>query len=99
MIGAFDMQLTQKLAKEYKKANKKRKSEILTEYCFLTDTSRNTGSKRFCNEIRNVYPRVLPKTIRCRKRGPKKKFNTIHKEIIRRCWELGDLFNRCVKII
>ena len=25
MIGAFDIQLTQKLAKEYKRANKKRK--------------------------------------------------------------------------
>ena len=62
MIGAFDIQLTQKLAKEYKRANKKRKGEMLTEYCLLTEVSRNTSSKRFCKEIRDVYPRVLPKT-------------------------------------
>jgi len=89
MIGAFDMQLTQKLAKEYKKASKKRKGEMLTEYCFLTDVGRNTASKRFCKEIRDVYPRVLPKATKYRKRGPKNKFNSIHKEIVRRCWELG----------
>lgn len=89
MIGAFDMQLTQKLAKEYKKASKKRKGEMLTEYCLLTEVSRNTSSKRFCKEIRDVYPRVLPKTMRYRKRGPRNKFNSIHKEIVRRCWELG----------
>src|SRR3989337_2058688 len=89
MIGVFDMQLTQKLAKEYKKASKKRKGEMLTEYCLLTEVSRNTSSKRFCKEIRDVYPRVLPKTTKYRKRGPRNKFNSIHKEIVRRCWELG----------
>ena len=56
MIGVFDMQLTQKLAKEYKKASEKRKGEMLTEYCLLTEVSRNTSSKRFCKEIRDVYP-------------------------------------------
>jgi hypothetical protein len=89
MIGAFDMQLTQKLAKEYKKSPKKRKGEILKEYCLLTEVNRNTASKRFCKEIRNVYPRVFPKENKYTKRGPKNKFNTIHREIIRRCWELG----------
>jgi hypothetical protein len=89
MIGAFDMQLTQKLAKEYKKSTRKRKGEILKEYCLLTEVSRNTASKRFCKEIRNVYPRVFPKENKYTKRGPKNKFNTVHREIIRRCWELG----------
>src|SRR3989304_1645392 len=89
MIGVFDMQLTQKLAKEYKKASKKGKGEMLTEYCLLTEVSRNTSSKRFCKEIRDVCPRVLPKTTKYRKRGPRNKFNSIHKEIVRRCWELG----------
>ena len=89
MIGEFDMQLTQKLAKEYKRANKQRKGEILTEYCSLTEVSRNTASKRFCKEIRNIYSRVFPTQNRYRKRGPKSKFNTIHREIVRRCWELG----------
>lgn len=89
MIGAFDMKLTQKLAKEYKRANKRRKGEILTEYCRLTEVSRNTASKRFCKEIRDVYPRILPKEGGYRKRGPRNKFNSVHKEIIRRCWELA----------
>ena len=89
MIGAFDMQLTQRLAKEYRKSRKKRKGEILKEYCLLTGVSGNTASKSFCKEIRNVYPRVFPKANKYKKRGPKNKFNTIHREIIRRCWELG----------
>lgn len=88
MIGEFDMELTKKLANGYKKANKRRKGEILTEYCSLTDVSRNTASKRFSKEINNVYPRVFP-TNKYKKRGPRSKFNSIHKEIIRRCWELG----------
>ncbi len=89
MIGAFDMKLTQTMATEYNKAIKQRKGEILSEYCRLTEVSRNTASKRFCKEIRNVYPRALPSTTPHRRRCPKSKFNTIHKEIVRRCWELG----------
>jgi len=89
MIGAFDMKLTQRMATEYNKAIKGRKGEILSEYCRLTGVRRNTASKRFCKEIRNVYPRALPSTTPHRRRGPKSKFNTIHKEIVRRCWELA----------
>ena len=89
MIGEFDMQLTKKLSREYRSANKKRKGEILTEYCLLTEVSRNTASKRFQKEIRDVYPKVFPRRDKLRKRGPKNRFNSIHKEIIRRCWELG----------
>ncbi len=89
MIGAFDMKLTQKPAKEYGKAEKHTKGEILTEYCRLTEVRRNTASKRFCNEIRNIYPRALPTHSTYKKRGPRNKFNSIHKEIVRRCWELA----------
>jgi len=89
MIGAFDMQLTKKLANGYKKASKQTKGEILTEYCLLTEVSRNTASKRFRKEIIDVYPRVFPRRDKQSKRGPKNRFNSTHKEIIRRCWELG----------
>jgi len=89
MIGAFDMKLTQKLAKEYKKANKHRKGGILTEYCRLTEVNRNTASSRFCKEIKNIYPIVLPTLSTYKKRGPKNKFNSIHREIVKRCWELA----------
>ncbi len=89
MIGVFDMRLTQKLAKEYKKANKHTKGRILTEYCRLTEVGRNTASKRFCKVIKNIYPRALPTIISYRGQGAKNKYNSIHKEIVKRCWELA----------
>ena len=89
MIGEFDMQLTKKLSRGYRSANKKRKGEILTEYCLLTEVSRNTASKRFQKEIRDVDPKVFPRRDKLRRGGPKNKLNSIHREIIRRCWELG----------
>ncbi len=87
MIGGFDMKLTQKLAKQYQKANKKTKGQILSQYCRLTEVSRNTASKRFSKEIRNVYPRVLPS--RSKRPGAKKKFNSIHIAIVKECWKLA----------
>ncbi len=55
MIGDFDMKLTHKLARDYNKATKKKKGHLLTEYCMLTEVSRNTASKRFCKVIKNRY--------------------------------------------
>jgi len=89
MIGDFDMKLTQRMATEYNKVIKWRKGEILTEYCMLTEVSRNTASKRFCKVIKNIYPRALPTITSYRRQGPKNKYNSIHKEIVKRCWELA----------
>jgi hypothetical protein len=89
MIGDFDMKLTQMLAKRYKDASRKTKSEMITEYCQLTQTSRNTASKRFCKQIKNPYPRALPATPTPNKRGPKKKFRGVHVRIVKKCWELA----------
>lgn len=88
MIGGFDMKLTQKLAKQYHKANKKTKGQILSQYCRLTEVSRNTASKRFCEQTKNVYPRVLPSGV-AKRRGPKKKFNSVHVRIVKECWDLS----------
>jgi len=55
MIGVSDMKLTQKLARDYNKEAKKKKGQILTEYCMLTEISRNTASKRFCKVTKNRY--------------------------------------------
>lgn len=86
----FDMKLTQKLAKQYHKANKKIKGQILSQYCRLTEVSRNTASKRFSKQIRNVYPIVLPS--RNKRPGAKRKFNSIHIAIVKECWKLaGDI--------
>jgi hypothetical protein len=89
MIGDFDMKLTQKLTKRYKDASRKTKSAMITEYCQLTQTSRNTASKRFCKQIKNPYPRALPSTTTPNKRGPKKKFRGVHVRIVKKCWELA----------
>src|ERR671922_1305379 len=87
MIGDFDMKLTQKRAKQYQNVNKKTKSAIITDYCYLTQATRNTASKRFCKEIKNIYPRLLPSTYKTR--GPKKKFKGVHTRIVKKCWELA----------
>ena len=55
MIGVFDIKLTQKLARDYNKEAKKKKGQILTEYCMLTEVSRNTASKRFDKVTKNRY--------------------------------------------
>ena len=89
MIGDFDMKLTQKLLGQYKRASKKMKGLIITEYCKLTETSRNTASKRFRKQImKSIYPRVLaPEAVK--KPGPKKKFSGVHTRIVNKCWELS----------
>src|SRR5882724_4863849 len=85
----FDMKLTQKLAKQYQNSGKKIKWQIISQYCQLTDVSRNTASKRFHRQvIRSIYPRVLPSTKHNRK-GPKKKFRGVHVRIVEECWKLG----------
>jgi len=59
MLKEFEMKLTQKLAEEYKRSIKSERSNILDEYCKLTDVNRNTVSKRFQKVIRNPYPVAL----------------------------------------
>ena len=89
MIGAFDMKLTYKLLGQYKRASKKMKGQILTEYCKLTETTRNTASKRFRKQImKSIYPRVLPPEA-VKKPGPKKKFSGVHTRVAKECWELA----------
>lgn len=90
MIGDFDMKLTQKLLGHYKRASKKMKGQILTEYCQLTEVSRNTASKRFRKQvIKSIYPRVLSSKATAKRRGPKKRFSTVHMRIVKECWELA----------
>lgn len=88
-MNHFDMELTQRQAKEYKRAARKRKGEMITQYCRLTGVSRNLASKRFRKVIRDIHPRVL-KDRRSRKRcGRKPKYTSIHKAIVRKTWELS----------
>ena len=87
-MNKFDMELTQKQAKEYKRSAKKKRSEIIDRYCELTGVSRNVASKRFRKVVRNEKPRVLKKESG-KKRGRKSKYNNSHKDIVKMVWELS----------
>ena len=88
MINKFDMKLTDKMAKDYQRANRKKKGEILDDYCRLTAVSRNTAAKRFQTKINNPYPRIFPNKKKG-KRGPKKKYSLSCQKIVEKCWFLS----------
>jgi hypothetical protein len=84
------MELTQRQANKYKKADKRKKGEIITRYCELTKVSRNLTSKRFRKVIRNPYPRILKvNKEKGKKCGRKPKYTNVHKKIVRKAWELS----------
>ena len=85
----FDMELTQKFAMQYAKANKKEKSNLLDEYCNLAYVKRNTAAQRIRRVRRAVYPGVLKTNRYQKKRGPKRIFTNRHKFILKLCWKQG----------
>jgi len=90
MLNQFDMKLTQKLLKQYKKANKKEKGLILDQYCQLTKVKRKTAIKRFNRALINYpYPRVLKVAKIKARKGPKVKYGPEVKAIIKLCWQLA----------
>ena len=89
-MNHFDMELTQRQAKEYKKAGKAKKGEIITQYCKLTGISRNLTSKRFRKIIKNPYPKILKiNKVKSKQVGRKPKYISIHKGLVRKAWELS----------
>lgn len=56
----FEMELTQKYARDYARENKRTKSAILDEYCRLSGAGRNTAAQRFRRKHRRRYPGILP---------------------------------------
>jgi len=84
----FEMKLTQKQAQGYKKASKKKKGQILDEYCKLTGANRETACKRFQRAGRKAKPRVLK--VRSKKRGRKKIYGKLHAGLVEKLWELSD---------
>lgn len=85
----FDMELLRRQFKEYLKGSKREKSEILSQYCKLTGVRRKTAQKRFSRFIKDYLFKENSSSGRDWKKGRKKKYGTIHKEIIKRCWELS----------
>ena len=53
----FDMTLTQKYILDYTKFGRKSKSDILSDYCTLTNCTRNTAKQRFnrCKAKKNAF--------------------------------------------
>lgn len=90
MSPQFNMHITQIFAQKYKVASKKLKSELLTEYCAVSNTSRNLASKRIINAVKNIYPVALKVFKVHKKRGPKVKFTKQHSIVINRVWDLYD---------
>lgn len=86
MIGNFDMKLTKKYTRKYRKASKKEKGEILKNYCNLTFVNRNTAVKRL-SRIRLIAGQVINKK---NNKGAKKKYISLHYSILKKCWELAD---------
>jgi hypothetical protein len=83
MIREFDMQLLDKLAKQYylSSTTKKDKSQIITSYAELCNIRRETSKKRFVryvNKTDNKNKILELKTI-----GRPSKYNQIHKDIIK----------------
>ena len=88
-MNSFNMELTKRYAGQYKNANKKEKGNILTTYCKLAKCSRNAAKKRLRKEVRmSFYPNVLKKQ-KNEKRGRKKIYTQIHKDIIEKVWDLS----------
>ena len=89
MLKEFEMELLKRQFKEYLGASKKRKTQIITQYCELTGVKRKTAIKRFSRFKRNyLFKDEFSSTRRNTKRGRKKKYNSIHKEIVKICWNL-----------
>ncbi len=88
MENMFNMQLTQKFAKEYQRANRKRKTQILNEYCKLTKVKRNTANKRIRKVVKDIHPQILKKKTR-KRRGRKKMYTKLHEKIIQKAWDTG----------
>ncbi len=90
MLKEFDMELIKRQIKEYLKWSKKIRSQIISQYCELTKVKRATAVKRFGRYRRRyLFGGSGDKEgFRCRK-GRKRKYGPIHKDIIKKCWELS----------
>jgi hypothetical protein len=83
-MEAFDMELLIRLVKAYNKGSKGDKTDLINEYCRLSKVKRKTAIKRF-----ERYRVQGNSNERQDRRGRKKRYKTIHKEIIKLCWELA----------
>ncbi len=88
MLRGFDMELLKRFLNKYRGTNKREKGMVLTDYCRLTGVKRDTASKRFRQYISRSLKGIKDKRVYALKRGRKRKYGALHKEIIKVCWEL-----------
>ena len=86
MLKGFEMELLKKFSDEYKRASKKRKGEILSQYCKLTGCKRKTAIKRFLRYFVNPSKK-REKSVFKNKRGHKEKYGILEKRLIKQIWE------------
>jgi len=90
MLKEFEMELLRRQFNAYLKASKKEKSRIITQYCELTGVKRKTAVKRFSRFKRNyLFKEDSAFRSKRARGGRRRKYNSIHKEIVKRCWELS----------
>jgi hypothetical protein len=89
-MEAFDMELTKRLIEKYLKSSKKEKSEIISKYCELTKVKRATAVKRFERyKKRYLFQERDTQKNSKKRRGPKKKYESVHEVILWKCWGLS----------
>ncbi|MEA2081656.1 MAG: hypothetical protein U9O97_02830 [Elusimicrobiota bacterium] len=80
MLKEFEMELLKKFAEDYRKADKKKRGQILSQYCKLAGCDRWAVIKRFNRYF--VRPPKKSEFISNGKRGPKRKYDIFSKKII-----------------
>lgn len=88
-MESFIMNLTTKFARKYTGTPKTEKTQILNQFCGLSDLKRNTAVKRLLRKSKDIKPRVL-KVKRYKRRGPKRRYTTTHFNLIYKCWNLAN---------
>lgn len=83
----FDMELTQRQVREYRRAGRIRKSELITEHCRLTGDDRNTAVQRFNRAIRKKRGFVLKHPPAAK--GAPTKYREEHKRLVLALSDLG----------
>jgi hypothetical protein len=86
MLKEFEMELLKRFSDDYRKANKKRKGEILNQHRQLAGCQRKTAIKRFRCYV--LYSFVKRKKIHSNRGGPKRKYNILHRTLIKQIREL-----------
>ncbi len=85
MVNGFDMELLKRMFFEDINSPGKKKTKILYDYC--TNIKCKTAIKRFNRYYLGKWDKVKIKTNRAVVR--KKRYNSIHRDIIKLIWELA----------